>query len=64
MFDAIVRRAITPQRLHPMRTHSSIRNGHGTIYYLPISYSTHKKTAIQMDSGVRVFRVVGCGGRI
>ena len=64
MFDAVVHHATLPQRLPRMLTHSSIRKGHGTIYNLPVSYSTHEKTTIRRDSGVRVFQFVGCGGRI
>ena len=64
MFDAVVHHAITLQRLPRMRMYSSIRNGHGTIYNLPVSYSTHEKTTIQLDSGVCIFLGIGCGGRI
>ena len=55
MFDAVVHHAITLQRLPRMRMYSSIRNGHGTIYNLPVSYSTHEKTVIQQDNGVCIF---------
>ena len=64
MFDAVVHHAITPQRLPRMPTYSGVRNGHETIYNLPVSYLTHKKTAIQQDSGVCMFLGIGRGGRI
>ena len=63
MFDAVVHHATTLQRLPRMLTHSSTRKGHGTTYNLPVSYSTHEKTAIQQGSGVCIFLGIGCGGR-
>ena len=64
MFDAVVRHAITPQRLPRMQTNGGIRNWHGAIYNLPVSCSTHEKIAIQQDSGMCIFLDIGCGGRI
>ena len=59
MFDAVVQHAIAPQRLLRMRTNGGIQNGHGVIYNLPVSCSTHEKTAIQQDSGVCIFLGIG-----
>ena len=42
-FDSVVQHAIAPRRLLRIRTNGGIQNGHGAIYNLPVSCSTHKK---------------------
>ena len=65
MYDAVVQYKIAPQQLPRMRTNGCIRNGgRGAIYNLPVSFSTHGKTAIQQVSGVCIFLGIGCGGGI
>ena len=56
MFDSIVQHATTAQRLPRMRTNGGIRNGHGAIYNLPVSFSKHEKPGIQQDKCVYIVR--------